>query len=533
MLKKALCLVFAFLLSINSFAAVVADNDGSAFITKAEFDSLKNNFQSQLDQFNTQIDNKIDSAISSYLAGVKVENVSTKNIINNKWKEVSNISGVLLNTYKVPSVNLDYFLDSHQRYLDTSAYDAASYWYLLDHYVKLLYEEDWSTINNCYRNLVTTTEDYPSVGRIIWKGQAVRYHESWNISRLIFHYSPLTTGTGDDTVKWSYLDRFATSDYEIEMRNLSSLTAVGYVNNWDDVKATGWPIGYLWRYSTTKGGTKNNLNVTFSSGIIHDTFVTSTNCDKDENGNAMRYEHIISYRTDDQWRLTNPDWNNLLNASPESDIKSSNLNAAATKVGSNCRIAGVAHHVAPQQAGAGDISVNYTITADNVIPSLGLFAGLRNANVIYQDNDEYDIAAGKIKVRKAAPKISDGFQLLAAQKEATIEWEPQFNYTHVHNSDSTYVDNAHEVDVYFSSEPFGTEVNTSKLIKVKANGSDTLADYATTIDRKAKVKFEMPSDSLVYVKWVPHDAGTYLSSDWIITLDVENCNSYKVSTKSD
>ena len=64
--------LFVFLLS-NSFAAVVSDNDGSAFISKAEFDSLKNNFQSQLDQYNTSIDNKIDSAISTYLAGVKVD----------------------------------------------------------------------------------------------------------------------------------------------------------------------------------------------------------------------------------------------------------------------------------------------------------------------------------------------------------------------------------------------------------------------------------------------------------------------------
>ena len=61
------------LLSIETFAAVVSDNDGSAFITKAEFDSLKNNFQSQLDAYNTSIDNKIDTAIASYLAGITVD----------------------------------------------------------------------------------------------------------------------------------------------------------------------------------------------------------------------------------------------------------------------------------------------------------------------------------------------------------------------------------------------------------------------------------------------------------------------------
>ena len=70
--KKALCLIFVLLLSINSFAAAVSDNDGSAFITKAEFDSLKNNFQAQINAYNTSIDAKIDEAIASYLSGLKI-----------------------------------------------------------------------------------------------------------------------------------------------------------------------------------------------------------------------------------------------------------------------------------------------------------------------------------------------------------------------------------------------------------------------------------------------------------------------------
>ena len=56
-----------FLLSINSFAAVVADNDGSAFVTKSEFEVLKKNFNDQIDKYNNSIDNKIDGAIASYL----------------------------------------------------------------------------------------------------------------------------------------------------------------------------------------------------------------------------------------------------------------------------------------------------------------------------------------------------------------------------------------------------------------------------------------------------------------------------------
>ena len=77
MVKKLLALFLVVLMSINTFGTVVSDNDGSAFITKAEFDSLKNNFQSQIDQYNTSIDSKIDGAIASYLAGITVAKVST------------------------------------------------------------------------------------------------------------------------------------------------------------------------------------------------------------------------------------------------------------------------------------------------------------------------------------------------------------------------------------------------------------------------------------------------------------------------
>ena len=68
-IKRIMSLFIVLFLSTNTFAAVVSDNDGAAFITKAEFDSLKNNFQAQLNSYNAYIDNKIDSAIASYLEG--------------------------------------------------------------------------------------------------------------------------------------------------------------------------------------------------------------------------------------------------------------------------------------------------------------------------------------------------------------------------------------------------------------------------------------------------------------------------------
>ena len=81
--KKALCLIFVLLLSINSFAAIVSDNDGSAFVTKNEFEALKDDFATQVENYETSIDGKIDGAISAYLAGIKL---TTKTIIANLFK---------------------------------------------------------------------------------------------------------------------------------------------------------------------------------------------------------------------------------------------------------------------------------------------------------------------------------------------------------------------------------------------------------------------------------------------------------------
>ena len=80
MLKRILSFCLVFLLCMNSFAAIVADNDGSAFITKAEFDSLKNDFQAQINNYYISIDNKIDGAIASYLSGIRVSKVETRRL---------------------------------------------------------------------------------------------------------------------------------------------------------------------------------------------------------------------------------------------------------------------------------------------------------------------------------------------------------------------------------------------------------------------------------------------------------------------
>ena len=121
--KKTVCVIFALLLSFNSFAAAVSDNDGSAFITKSEFDSLKNNFQAQIDRYNTSIDMKIDSAIASYLSGIRaVASEPSKVLVDNysdmmwvgdyniygrwkKWTSNTAMTSDMNNKWFTPSLN--------------------------------------------------------------------------------------------------------------------------------------------------------------------------------------------------------------------------------------------------------------------------------------------------------------------------------------------------------------------------------------------------------------------------------------------
>ena len=88
LIKKMVALILVLLLSIENFAAVVGDNDGAAFITKAEFDSLKNDFQSQIDQYNTSIDAKIDGAIASYLAGINIATTQSIDALVTNYSDI-------------------------------------------------------------------------------------------------------------------------------------------------------------------------------------------------------------------------------------------------------------------------------------------------------------------------------------------------------------------------------------------------------------------------------------------------------------
>ena len=238
--KKALCLIFAFLLSINNFAAVVADNDGSAFITKAEFDSLKNDFQSQLNNFNMNIDNKIDSAIASYLAGVKID----------KEVELSNNKSIL--KYPLTIVNFENDL-TKEKWNNQST---TGRWWAPD-------ETLWQTygFGQYYENGTCAGENVPWVQVDLINIDILRYQNNKNSINDFYHIASWDETTGKAIV----------SGIEKKVKATINHRMMAWTR--DDWWAVGAGYGYLYyeaQSAFTSCGNATNLGFTniFADGDL-------------------------------------------------------------------------------------------------------------------------------------------------------------------------------------------------------------------------------------------------------------------------
>lgn len=66
----SITLMLSTLLVGNVFSAVVIDNDGEAFITKAEFEAMISKINEGVNTYYATVDNTIDAAIIDYIAGL-------------------------------------------------------------------------------------------------------------------------------------------------------------------------------------------------------------------------------------------------------------------------------------------------------------------------------------------------------------------------------------------------------------------------------------------------------------------------------
>lgn len=82
-MKRILSITLAFLLIFcgNIFAAIVSDDDGKAFITRAEFEAMLAPLDMKVSEMISGIDATIDNSITTYVAGLAGSDVENGNVI--------------------------------------------------------------------------------------------------------------------------------------------------------------------------------------------------------------------------------------------------------------------------------------------------------------------------------------------------------------------------------------------------------------------------------------------------------------------
>ena len=195
-------------------ASVVSDNDGSAFITKAEFDSLKNNFQSQVDQYNNNIDAKIDSAISSYLAGIKTELTETLTNYNKKMYDnnVDNVKFINYGTSAAYPSTINNIYGEFALYCSRSQTTRTNVnngkWWMIRFSTGGTYggDNEWydfGTQNAYYLiNLNDTIADSTVGGKALSLAKTSRYYDKWKIKHETAGHSVNDNTFPTDSATW-------------------------------------------------------------------------------------------------------------------------------------------------------------------------------------------------------------------------------------------------------------------------------------------------------------------------------------------
>ena len=103
--KRNIAVFAIVLMSINTFATT-ASNDGSSFVTKAEFDNLMIGFNDRMNEYQAALNSKIDQAVSGYIAGMSAQAVLT---LDNyaKLASDSNVNNIKFVKWATPSESID------------------------------------------------------------------------------------------------------------------------------------------------------------------------------------------------------------------------------------------------------------------------------------------------------------------------------------------------------------------------------------------------------------------------------------------
>ena len=583
--KKALCLIFAFLLSINSFAAVVSDNDGSAFVTKAEFEGLKKDFADQITNYNTSIDSKLDGSIASYLAGVRLSKKEPFTVEHqtgsDKWNYVKMMNFTPVEIEQVPNLNLNFGV------FGTTLYYNATYrmcWYTS---ADLKYAAARSSVATRNRkNCVDLGTEVKTMAEVPnecgWLGR------SYDLEDGIIAYKELSTpklwrtaSTPGDAVNTGYLRGPQMSSFNV-VRALQFNS--GYFNT--DNIYQNWKATVFFDY--------NKNAVTVSDGEFYADGESWTDYAKaaintsiklNKVNNESYYDkHVLNWKKLTYDYLTEPAWSSWLGGLKTLSQKDT-LSSKTTKVGIwgvhetgtyvdthinqqyNVSMSNVDNRTYYHQNFGGWNSGEYRAEVTTDLKGVGVVEKTFASDAILQwfkegTENTYELSRDMGKGVNTVKKMNllNGYLVGSLKSGETFEWEPTisgyyFPYAkdyHFHSytkNGTTYyqygdycldgncTNTAHHVTAvpkwrimlatcYYGE---GANILTSTTIDGKDNGKIIKEVGQTTdykeLDNGSKVKFEFKAedDCIVVAKWYPTGMKLYGTDT---ELGVDDCYWY-------
>ena len=514
--KRTLALFLVVLMSIESFGAVVSDNDGSAFITKAEFDSLKNDFQSQIDQYNTSIDAKIDGAIASYLGGINLSNVDTVQLPLAGWGEITEIKSVEKNTYKMLDFDAGFIKWSRAPHTAFTSGGWTQTWVVFS-------KNNYTRAATDYQRRLLCdagAEGDIAPASIVWLGISKDYREKLS-PLLITHQNGINMNNG------GYMGGYDLDASYMELNNATHIEE-GYWADLSVAQLAVWNPRFYWYDGYRAEGKYRADGVVDASTIGHNIYLGVVD------GKTIDKEHILTYDNEYLDYFSDTDWSNTLRRCDSNTITEENLKTAVTMSGM-WYIMRVANGTGETVASNNDFTSINSFTRINsgnratstaILPSLGVVNKKYTAGEVMQtnSNDVFKTMVDKVEFKTSQLNLYQGFPVLAAKAGDIIEWTPIFKNTKKNGSASNF-----DLNVIFATSPFDSSNNVADSDKIILDGLTT--NYATTSGGRVKVKFQMPKDGIVYCKWNPSDTTTLSATSWEATLDLLNCATYN-RTKS-
>lgn len=518
--KRIIVLLITLLFGIECFAAVVSDNDGAAFITKAEFDSLKNSFQSQINAFNSGIDAKIESSIASYLANVKIEKKESYKIIPGDL--TSDVYVNFMNKYIKPEFRLpglNYDLVTHIWY-DVVQGDER-YYVIFGNY-RVQYNKDWGTNETNRKPLVKLKSGSEGGASNVyyWDGIANRYNETITSTNTKYLHYPTWVGSIDNAGYTHYLalvNPFSFSQYtgsNIINVNMLTNTSVKYTNSHGD------------NHTVSSWDSQKSI---FQLAISLDEY------------DGAKKDHILISQFDGStlWDCYNEEFVNYFKTSSFQSLTAKNL---FDTVKSNTYKSEYGMFFAANRQHTDQYWVEKNMTwqtsdSETYIPSSGYIGALTASNLyLFKNKIKKTFRDSEWEIDPLT--LEKGVPILAAKKDDKIEWDIKFDHVYCFNttpntSGTNYNDNQNEVDLYFSYVPFTNGVTTGSAALdngnlVKFKEGDVEKNFFTTTNRKGKIEFKMKKDSIVYMKAVPHwnSSASYngLSDWWDLYLNIDGDN---------